>query len=220
MKLPVIYIFTHDSVFLGGDGPTHQPVEQLTSLRIIPGFVLLRPGDAEEAVEAWRTAMERTDGPTAIAFSRQPIEVYPKADPQWRKTVRRGAYCVKDPGGMPDVVVAASGSEVEMAVRAARLIEEGAAQRPGGARKPRIRIVSVMSRETFLAQDRAFREDLIPPGVRTIAVEAGVRCGWEAVASAEDIMSIDRFGVSGPYQEVAEHLGYTPEALADLIMRE
>jgi len=221
MKLPVIYIFTHDSVFLGGDGPTHQPVEQLTSLRIIPGFVLLRPGDAEEAVEAWRTAMERTDGPTAIAFSRQPIEVYPKDDPDWRRTVRRGAYCVKEPGGAPDVVVAASGSEVEMAVRAARLIEERAGQRPGGAPKPRIRIVSVMSRETFLGQDRAFREELIPPGVRTIAVEAGVRCGWEAVAtSAEDIMSIDRFGVSGPYQEVAAHLGYTPEALADLVMRE
>jgi transketolase len=209
MKLPVIYIFTHDSVFLGGDGPTHQPVEHLTSLRIIPGIVLLRPGDAEEAVAAWEIAMRRTEGPTVLAFSRQPVEVYAKDDKSWRETVCRGAYIVKESRGEPDVVIVATGSEVAMAVRAAQLIDG-----------LKLRIVSMMSRDTFLAQEKTFREKVIPPGVRTITVEAGVRCGWEAIASSqEDIMSIDRFGISGPYEEVAEYLGYTAESLAELIRR-
>jgi transketolase len=209
MKLPVIYIFTHDSVFLGGDGPTHQPVEHLESLRIIPGMLLLRPGDAEESAEAWEIAMERTDGPTVLVFSRQPVEIYPKEDPDWRKTMRRGAYIVKEGGGVPEVVVVATGSEVATAVQAAQMV--------GGSG---VRIISMVSRETFQAQEKSFRERLLPPGVRTIVAEAGVRSGWEGIASStEDIMSIDRFGVSGPYEEVAEHLGYTAEALAELVRR-
>jgi transketolase len=140
MGLPVIYVLTHDSVFVGEDGPTHQPIEHLASLRAIPNVLVLRPADAEETNEAWAWAMERTAGPTVIALTRQNLAVMEKADPMWRDTFRAGAYVVKNPKGEPDVVVLASGSEVELALKAAALV-------PGTC----VRVVSVPSLETFLS---------------------------------------------------------------------
>lgn len=211
MKLPVIYILTHDSIFIGGDGPTHQPVEHLTSLRIIPNMQVLRPADPEEAVEVWKMAMDRKDGPTALALSRQPIKVFPKHDPGWRANMRKGAYVVREPAGeAPDVVIAATGSEVNLALDAAELVPE-----------KRIRVVSVTCRELLMEQPEEFRKALFPPGVRTIAAEAGVTCCWEGIASSpKDVFGINRFGASGPGDEVAEHLGYTAAGLAELIREE
>lgn len=216
MRLPVIYILTHDSIFIGGDGPTHQPVEHLTSLRIIPNMMVLRPADPEEVVEAWQMAMERKDGPAVLALSRQPVKVFPKHDPAWRGNMRKGAYVVREPdratsaGDRPDIVIAATGSEVDLALEAAELVPE-----------KRTRVVSVTCRELLMQQPAAFREALFPAGVRTIVAEAGVTCCWEGIASSpKDVFGINRFGASGPGDEVAEHIGYTAEGLAKLIREE
>ena len=211
MKLPVIYVLTHDSIFIGGDGPTHQPVEHLTSLRIIPNMRVLRPADPEETVEAWKMAMDRTDGPTVLALSRQPVKVFPKDDASWRDNARKGAYIVRDPGGgLPDIIVAATGSEVNMALDAASLVPE-----------KRVRVVSITSRELLTRQPDHFRERVLPRGVRTIVAEAGVTCCWEGTASSpKDVFGINRFGESGPGEEVALHLGYNAEGLAQLIREE
>jgi transketolase len=152
MKLPVVYVLTHDSVFVGEDGPTHQPVEQLASLRAIPNVLVLRPADAEETNEAWAWAMARTDGPTVIALSRQNLPVLAKADPDWRETYRVGAYVARNTAGEPDVVILATGSEVELAMKAADII-------PGKS----VRVVSVSSLETFISQPDALRDTLVPP---------------------------------------------------------
>jgi transketolase len=207
MKQPVIYVLTHDSIFVGEDGPTHQPVEHLAALRVIPNLRLLRPADAEETVEAWAMAMDRREGPTVLALSRQNITVFPKEDPEWKNTIRTGAYIVKKaPGGSPDVVIIATGSEVGLALEAA--------SRAAGKN---IQVVSMISRELFETQPPAIQASIIPPGVRVICCEAGVKSGWERWARPEDIFSIDRFGESGPAGKVAEALGFTAGALEALI---
>ncbi|MDR1240049.1 MAG: transketolase [Treponema sp.] len=208
MKQPVIYVLTHDSIFVGEDGPTHQPVEHLASLRVIPNVRLLRPADAEETAEAWAMAMDRRDGPTVLALSRQELTVFPKEDPEWKNTIRTGAYIVKKPGGKPDLVIIATGSEVGLAL-------EAAAMTAG----KQVQVVSMPSRELFEAQPAAIQERIIPPGVRVICCEAGVRSGWERWAQPADILSIDRFGESGPAGRVAEALGFTAGALAAIISR-
>jgi transketolase len=197
---------------IGEDGPTHQPVEHAASLRAIPNVRLFRPADAEETVEAWVMAMERCDGPTVLALSRQNITVFPKADPDWRNTIRTGAYIAKKeaPGGAPDVLIIATGSEVGLALEAAKLAEQGG---------KRIRVVSMPSRELFESQPAVVREALIPSGLRVICCEAGVRSGWERWAKPEDILSVDRFGASGPAGEVAGALGFTAVALLEIINR-
>ncbi|TFG85246.1 MAG: transketolase [Spirochaetales bacterium] len=204
MGLPVIYVLTHDSIFVGEDGPTHQPVEHLAVLRAIPNVVVLRPADAEETNEAWSWAMKRRDGPTVIALSRQNLPVLSKADPDWRETIRTGAYVVRNSRDEPDVVVLASGSEVELALHAADLV-------PGKS----VRVVSVLSRETFLGQPEPIRRAMIPNGCRVVACEAGRSLGWERIADV--FLGIERFGESGPGAQVAAHLGLTVEALAGLI---
>jgi transketolase len=209
MKQPVVYVLTHDSIFVGEDGPTHQPVEHLASLRAIPNVRLLRPADAEETAEAWAMALDRWDGPTALALSRQNLTVFPKDDPDWRNTIRTGAYIVKKTEGPPDAVVIATGSEVGLALEAAALAEGR-----------NVQIVSMISRELFEAQPRPVREAIVPPGVRVVTAEAGVRQGWERWAKPEDILSLDRFGESGPAAKVAEELGITAAALAGLILEE
>ncbi len=207
MKLPVIYVFTHDSIFVGEDGPTHQPVEHITSLRIIPNFVILRPGDAEETAEAWRMALKRTDGPTALALTRQNLKVYPKADKNWKETITKGAYIVKDCDGDPDTVIIATGSEVELALKTAESHPE-----------KKIRIVSVISRELFIKQPEAFRKEILSSAARTIVVEAGVSSGWERFTeSDDDILSINSFGESGPASEVADYFGLNSEKLSAII---
>jgi transketolase len=206
MKQPVIYVLTHDSIFVGEDGPTHQPIEHLAVLRAIPNTRVLRPADAEETAEAWAMALERWDGPTALALSRQNLAVFPKDDPDWRNTIRTGAYIVKKPEGAPDVVVIATGSEVGLALEAA-----------AKADAKKVQIVSMVSRELFEAQPKPIQEAVVPPGVRVVTVEAGLKLGWERWAKPEDILSVDRFGESGPAAKVAEEMGVTAAALAELL---
>ena len=207
MKLPVVYVLTHDSVFVGEDGPTHQPIEHLASLRAIPNVLVLRPADAEETNEAWAWAMARTDGPTVITLSRQNLPVLVKADPDWRETYRAGAYVVRNAAGEPDVVMLASGSEVELAMKAADII-------PGKS----VRVVSVSSLETFIAQPDALRDTLVPPESRILACEAGRSMGWDRIA--DGFLGVQRFGESGPGAKVAAHLGLTAEALAAMAVEQ
>ena len=210
MKLPVIYILTHDSIYIGEDGPTHQPVEHITSLRCIPNVRVLRPADAEETAVAWRIALERLDGPTVIALTRQNLPVFVKEDPEWAWTMALGAYVVKNSSEGPETVVVASGSEVSLALKALELVDKA-----GSCSS--IRLVSMPSREAFYAAPAPVREAIIPSTARVIVVEAGVSMGWERIAKPADILSIDRFGESGPGDEVAAHFGFTAERLAALI---
>jgi transketolase len=206
MKLPVTYVFTHDSIYVGEDGPTHQPVEHLASLRIIPGMTVLRPGDPEETNESWRLAMEKTDGPVALALTRQNLAVYEKADKNWKENFKRGAYVVRDVGGKPDVVLVATGSEVNLAL--------AAAEKSG----KKVKIVSMPSRETFLRQDAAFRRSILGEGITTVVAEVGVIDGWEGIASGRDkVLCMDSFGESGPAKAVGEHFGFTVEKLASML---
>ncbi len=204
MKLPVIYVLTHDSVYIGEDGPTHQPVEHLASLRAIPNVLVLRPADAEETNEAWSWAMAHRTGPTVIALTRQNLPVFQKADPIWRDTFRTGAYVAQNTAGAPDVVVLASGSEVDLAIKAAAL-----------APTKGVRVVSVPSLETFIAQPQEIRSMIAPPEARILACEAGRSIIWDSIA--DGFLGIERFGESGPGAKVAAHLGLTVEALAALI---
>jgi transketolase len=202
-KLPVIYVLTHDSVFVGEDGPTHEPVEHLAALRAIPNLLLLRPGDAEETEMAWRIAVERLDGPTALALTRQGIAVYPKADPQWRTSIRRGAYIAKDCDGTPDAVIVATGSEVSVALQAAAALTDR-----------KVRVVSMLSRALFDAQPMDLQRSLVPPAAKKVVFEAGVSFGWKGLADDSTlVVGIDRFGESGAYQKIAEHLGITAASL-------
>jgi len=202
-KLPVIYVLTHDSVFVGEDGPTHEPVEHLAALRAIPNLLLLRPGDAEETEMAWRIAVERRDGPTALALTRQGIAVYPKADPQWRTSIRRGAYIAKDCDGTPDAVIVATGSEVSVALQAAAALTDR-----------KVRVVSMLSRALFDAQPMDLQRSLVPPAAKKVVFEAGVSFGWKGLADDSTlVVGIDRFGESGAYQKIAEHLGITAASL-------
>ncbi len=207
MKTPLVYILTHDSIFLGEDGPTHQPIEQIAAMRAIPGLRVLRPADAEETSLAWLMAMEH-DGPTVLALTRQGLPVMAKADTNWQKTMRKGAYLVQESsnGKAPEVVIVATGSEVSMAIKAAEISGRAA------------RIVSMPSRELFQAQDATWKAELIPANLPVVTVEAGISQGWEGIAGDRGrIFAIDRFGESGPGDAVAKHLGFTAEALADVL---
>ena len=212
MKQPVVYVLTHDSVYIGEDGPTHQPVEHLASLRAIPNVRVLRPADAEETAVAWRIAMERSDGPTVLALSRQNLPVLEKADPEWPSSMCLGAYVVKNTEASTDTVVVATGSEVSMALAAVDKLGNPAACAG-------IRVVSMPSRELFLAQPKPVRDAILPPGARVVVAEAGIAMGWERLAKAEDIFSIERFGESGPGDDVARHLGFTVDALVRIISK-
>jgi transketolase len=209
MKQPVIYVFTHDSIYVGEDGPTHQPVETLTALRAIPGVQVLRPGDAEETVEAWKMAYESKDHPVCLALTRQKLAVYEKADPDWRNTVRTGAYIVQEGSENPDITVLASGSEVDMALDASKLV-------PG----KKIRVVSVMDVKLFGQQDKVIRDKLIGDTKRLVATEAGIGMEWyQFVQNKDDIFCIDRFGESGPAEKVAEDMHFTPADFAKVLER-
>ncbi len=208
MKIPVIYVFTHDSIFVGEDGPTHEPVEQLAALRSIPGLVTLRPGDAEETAEAWLMAIGRQNGPTAMALTRQGLIVYSKYDKNWKDNIRKGAYIVKEPDGKPDVIVIATGSEVTLALEAAEKVKD-----------KNVRVVSMISYELFKQQDDNFKNNIIPPNIRRVVVEAGTSFGWTGlVLNDGDAVAINRFGESGPGPEVAEDMGLTAESLIKRIL--
>jgi transketolase len=204
MRLPVIFVFTHDSIALGEDGPTHQPVEQLASLRAIPGLVVIRPADARETVGAWRAALERRDGPTALVLTRQAVPVLAASDP---RAVNRGAYVVRDVP-RPHAGIVATGSEVSLALAAAELAAGAGV---------RVRVVSMPSWELFDVQGATYREAILPPSVPFLAVEAGSPLGWRRYAAAEHCL--DRFGASAPGPIVMRELGFTPEAVAGRLYR-
>lgn len=206
MKQPVIYDLTHDSIYLGEDGPTHQPIEQLASLRAIPNLQVLRPGDAEETVSAWHIAMESKDHPVLLALTRQNVPVYAKEDKNWRETIKRGAYVVKFADEAPDVTIVATGSEVNMALEAAMKVSK------------KVRVVSILDKNLFESQDDDFQKKIFGNTKRVIVAEAGVKTGWEGyVSSKRDLFTINRFGESGPAKKVAEDFGFTAEKLAELI---
>lgn len=206
MKQPVIYDLTHDSIYVGEDGPTHQPIEQLSSLRAIPGVQVLRPGDAEETVAAWYIAMESKDHPVVLALTRQNVPVYEKEDKNWKETIKKGAYVVKNGGENPDVTVVATGSEVNMALDAAKKVSGKT-----------VRVVSVLDKNLF-ESDEKFMNEILGGAKRVIVAEAGCRCGWEGIATGrKDLFTIDRFGESGPGKNVAQALGFTADKLAELI---
>ncbi len=206
MNIPVIFIMTHDSVFVGEDGPTHQPIEHIASLRMIPGMRVLRPADGEETNAAWEMALTSDGHPSTLALTRQGLKVFEKADKNWKKTIKRGAYIAKDTDGTPDTVIVATGSEVTLALEAAEKSDK------------KVRVVSMICRELFNEQDEDFRKSLIPDGVKTLVVEAGVRTGWEGIASSQDdILSIDTFGISAPLKDVVNHFGFTAENLLKMI---
>jgi transketolase len=198
--LPVIFVYTHDSIGLGEDGPTHQPVEHLASLRAVPNLVVLRPADANETVAAWRVALERVDGPTALVLSRQKLPVLPVSGP-----VERGAYVMQDG---TDVVLIGTGSEVSpcLAAREA-LAGEGVSAR----------VVSMPSWELFRAQPQAYRDETLPPGVPRLAVEAGSAFGWHEWADA--MVALERFGASAPGEVLLEKFGFAPEHIAERAQR-
>jgi transketolase len=204
MGLPVVYVMTHDSIGLGEDGPTHQPIEHLAALRAIPGLTVIRPADANETVEAWREAVRRTNGPTLLALTRQGVPVLDRGpDPAG---VARGGYVLaREEGERPDVILVGTGSEVSVAVEArTRLADAGIDAR----------VVSLPSWELFRAQDEAWRDEVLPPDVRRVAVEAGVRMGWsEWIGDAGAFVGMSSFGASAPAADLFEHFGITAEAV-------
>ncbi|MER3452488.1 MAG: transketolase [Acidimicrobiia bacterium] len=196
----VVYSFSHDSVGLGEDGPTHQPIEHIMSLRAMPGLRTIRPADANECAQAWEIAVN-ADGPTALLLTRQKVPVLEGTATPGR--VRKGAYVLLDADGTPDIVLVGTGSEVHVCVEAARLLT---------ADGLRTRVVSMPSWELFADQDPAYRQSVFPPGVPTLAVEAGCSLGWERYADAS--VSIDTFGASAPGAEVLARFGFTAENVA------
>ena len=204
MGQPVIYVFTHDSIGLGEDGPTHQPVEQLAALRAIPNLAVLRPADARETAEAWAVALARTEGPTALVLSRQALPTLPGRPAGWM--VLRGARALNPATGQPDVVLVATGSEVAVCLDAAELLAGW-----GWA----ARVVSMPWRERFEALHSTDREALLPRRVPRVVVEAGSRQGWQGVAGENGtICSLDRFGASAPGPVAMAELGFSPERVA------
>ena len=200
--LPVVYVWTHDSVGVGEDGPTHQPVEHLMSLRAMPSLHVIRPADANETVEAWRHALRRTDGPTALVLTRQKVPVV--ATPERATGLQRGGYVLRDPESELRAVVIATGSEVSLACAAAEQLDaEGI-----GAR-----VVSLPCWELFEAQEDGYRDGVLPAGVPRVAVEAGATLGWERYVGSGPVVGVDRFGASAPGGELARRFGLTEEAV-------
>ena len=204
--LPVIYVFTHDSIAMGEDGPTHQPVEQLVGLRSIPGMVVIRPADANETVAAWRIAIERREGPVALVLTRQGLPVLDLARyPGIPAGVPLGGYVLADspPGTRPDVILIATGSEVHLALEARdRLASEGV----------QARVVSVPSTNIFSMQSDRYRDKVLPPGVPLLAIEAGASLGWRSYVGPQiAVIGVDTFGASAPGPVVMQHYGFTVE---------
>ncbi len=213
MGLHVIFVFTHDSIGLGEDGPTHQPIEHLSALRAIPNLTVIRPADANEAAEAWRAAMLRTRGPTMLVLSRQKVSTFDRTGMGAASGLRHGAYVLTEtPERMPDIILIASGSEVELAVAAREKLEtHGLA----------VRVVSMPSAEIFEQQERSYRDSVLPPTVtRRLAIEAGSPLSWYRwVGSEGDVIGMTTFGASGPYQELLNHFGFTVDNVVERALR-
>jgi transketolase len=208
MGLPVVYVFTHDSIFVGEDGPTHQPVEHLASLRAIPKLVTLRPADAPETAAAWEVALKRREGPTALVLTRQGVPILDRTVMAPAEGLRRGGYVLVDEEG-PELILVGTGSEVSLALEARRrLADEGV----------RVRVVSLPSWELFEAQDEAYRDRVLLPGLPKVAVEAGVPLGWERYVGRRRgrMVGIEsQFGASAPAKVMGEQYGLTADAIVD-----
>jgi len=207
MGQPVVYVFTHDSIGLGEDGPTHQPVEHLMALRAIPNLTLIRPADANGAAQAWAAAVRNTDGPTALALTRQKLPVFDRSRLRAAEGLRRGAYVLRACDGTPDVLLIGTGSEVQHALAAAETLgEEGI----------RAQVVSMPSWELFEEQPDTYRRTVLPPDVEArVSIEAGVTQGWERVVGPKgEAIGIDRFGASAPGERVMEEFGVTADHVA------
>ena len=206
-QLPVVYVWTHDSIGLGEDGPTHQPIEHLAALRAIPGLDVVRPADANETAVAWRTILETVDHPSALALTRQDVPTFDRSVMNPADGVARGGYVLVDAeGGDPEVVLIGTGSEVQLAVEAREQLQ---------AQGVPTRVVSLPCREWFDAQDQAYRDEVLPPQVRArVSVEAGIAQGWrELVGDAGRMVSIEHFGASADYQTLYREFGITAEAV-------
>jgi len=204
--LPVVFVFSHDSIGVGEDGPTHQPVEQLASLRAIPGLTVIRPADAFETAAAWKIAI-RSKTPTVLVFSRQNLPIFAETKAKAADGVSRGGYILREPEGAPELILIATGSEVSIAVEAAEMLAE---------RSIRARVVSMPSWELFEAQPRDYREAVLPAAVGLrVAVEAGVRQGWERYIGADGLfIGMERFGASAPGDVLYDKFGITAQNVA------
>ena len=205
MKIPVIYVWTHDSVGLGEDGPTHQPVEHLSALRAIPGLDVVRPADANETAWAWRLALEHTDRPTALCLTRQNLPVFDRSSLAPAENVARGGYVLADASdGQPQVILIGTGSEVQLCLAARERLEADGLP---------TRVVSMPCQEWFRAQDPAYRQEVLPSGVKArVSVEAAVAMSWhDLVGDTGECVSLEHFGASAPFQVIFEQFGFTAE---------
>jgi transketolase len=210
MEIPVIHIFTHDSIGVGEDGPTHQPVEHLASLRAIPGLLVFRPADANEVAETWRYVMQLTHQPAVLALSRQALPTVDRSVMAPASEVTKGAYVLIDAkGGAPDVILIATGSEVSLALSARdELAADGI----------RARVVSMPCSELFDRQPQAYRDSVLPPEVKArVAIEQASTLGWHRyVGDGGSIVGMHTFGASAPLKELVNKFGFTPDAVADV----
>jgi transketolase len=211
MHLRVIHVYTHDSIGLGEDGPTHQPVEHLASLRAMPNMSLWRPCDAAETAVAWVAAVERTNGPTSLVLTRQALPQQARTDAQ-KANIAKGGYTLIDSNGTPEAIVIATGSEIGISADAVRALNSSGR---------RVRLVSMPSTESFDAQDAAYRESVLPRTVtRRLAVEAAAsQSWWKYVGCDGDVLGIDRFGASGKATDLFPHFGFTADNVAKQIER-
>ena len=210
MQLPVTYVWTHDSIGLGEDGPTHQPVEHLAALRAIPGLDVVRPGDANETVAAWKAILENTGNPAGLILTRQNVPTYPRGTDGYATTegVARGGYVFLDAeGGSPDVILIGTGSELQLAVQAREILAE---------KGVRARVVSLPCREWFEKQDASYRDSVLPPIVKArVSVEAGIAMGWrDLVGSYGRSVSLEHYGASADYATIYREFGITADAVA------
>jgi len=208
MDRHVVYVYTHDSIGLGEDGPTHQPIEQLSTLRAIPDMTLIRPADASETAEAWRVALKHKKGPVALVLTRQKLSFIDRTKYASAAGLARGAYVLADaPGGAPEVVLISSGSEVGLILDAQKKLE---------ADGIRARAVSMPSHELFARQDESYRSSVLPRGVRRIAMEAAHPMSWYRwVGDDGVILGLERFGASAPAATIYTHLGITVDRMVE-----
>jgi len=210
MHQHVIYVYTHDSIGLGEDGPTHQPIEQLSTLRAIPNMMVIRPADASETAEAWRIALTHRTGPVALVLTRQKLDFLDRSVYAPASGVTKGAYVLSESAdGAPQVVVIATGSEIGIALKAQKtLAEQGV----------RARVVSMPSMELFEQQDDAYRESVLPKGVKRVSIEAGATMSWYKWVGHEGVaIGLDHFGASAPYQELYKQFGLTPDHVVSAV---
>jgi transketolase len=210
MGLPVTYVWTHDSIGLGEDGPTHQPVEHLAALRAIPGLDVVRPADGNETAACWKAVLENTDRPAGMILTRQNVPTYPRGEEGYAdlRNVAKGGYVLLDAeDGNPDVVLIGTGSELQLAVQAREILAEKGIS---------ARVVSMPCREWFDAQEASYRETVIPPVLKArVSVEAGIAQGWrEIVGDHGRIVSLEHYGASADYERIYREFGITAEAVA------